>query len=464
MSQFSVVNPSSGRVLRVFESHGDEHIQRMLSDARCAQEKWRNTDFNYRARILSRFKTALLDNADALAMTLTNETGKPISQARGEIRATATRVQYFLDECRAFLRPRVVGPLSFDAPNVAQTEEWVTQHPLGVIANISAWNYPYFVGSNVFVPALLTGNAVLYKPSEFAAMTGQAITRLLHDAGIPEHIFQLVIGGGETGRALVDASIDGVFFTGSQQTGVAIHQQVAGRCIPIQLELGGKDPAYVMADADVRAAARALADGAFYNNGQSCCAVERIYVHHSNYFEFRKHFVEAVLEMKIGDPALAETYLGPLTRPQHIAHLEGQIADALGQGATLLTGGNAIQGDGSYFEPTVLEGVTHEMKVMRDETFGPVIGLVSVGDDNEAINLMNDSSYGLTASIYGQDRTQASALLGQLNAGTVYWNCCDRVSPNTPWTGWGLSGLGSTLSDEGIRAFLKPKAWHFRGV
>ena len=333
----------------------------MLSDARCAQEKWRNTDFNYRARIQS-IQNCTSNNADALAMTLTNETSQyhrlavKFAQRRPVFNTFLMNAAHFFD--------KVVGPLSFDAPNVAQTEEWVTQHPYGVIANISAWNYPYFVGSNVFVPALLTGNAVLYKPSEFAAMTGQAITRLLHERGFP-NIFQLVIGGGETGRALVDASIDGVFFTGSQQTGVAIHP-VAGRCIPIQLELGGKDPAYVMADADVRAAARALADSAFYNNGQSCCAVERIYSSR-NYFEFRKHFVEAVLEMKIGDPALAETYLGPLTRPQHIAHLEGQIADALGQGATLLTGGNAIQGDGSYFEPTVLEGVTHEMKVMRDE-------------------------------------------------------------------------------------------------
>ena len=251
-------------------------------------------------------------------------------------------------------------------------------------------------------------------------------------------------------------------FTGSQGTGTSIAKQLAGRCIPLQLELGGKDPAYVTDDANVKAAAESLADGAFYNNGQSCCGIERIYIHSSVYFQFRTHFLEAVAKFKMGDPSLSDTYLGPLTRPQHISFLEDQIEDAINSGATLLTGGKAIDAPGAYFEPTVLEGVTHDMKVMKEESFGPIIGLMSVSGDSEALELMNDTTYGLTASVFSTDKQRATKLLSHINAGTVYWNCCDRVSAATPWTGWKQSGMGSTLSDEGIRAFLQPKAWHLR--
>ncbi|MGB0647441.1 MAG: aldehyde dehydrogenase family protein, partial [Bradymonadia bacterium] len=307
MSTFVVSNPANEHVLREFTSDDSESINRKVSTAKVAQRAWSLLSFDKRARTIERFKDALRENADALAMTLTNETGKPISQARGEVRATVGRIQYFLDEVRAFLRPRIVGPISFDGPEQASTEEWVTPCPLGVVANISAWNYPYFVGTNVFIPALLTGNAVLYKPSEYASMTGLAITRLMHEAGVPEDIFQLVLGTGDTGRALVDADVDGVFFTGSHGTGTSIAKQLAGRCIPLQLELGGKDPAYVTDDANIKVAADSLADGAFYNNGQSCCGIERIYIHSSVYFQFRTHFLEAVAKFKMGDPTLSDT-------------------------------------------------------------------------------------------------------------------------------------------------------------
>ena len=462
MSTFVVTNPSNGHVLREFNSDDGATIDTKLQHAKVAQVGWAKLSFEKRAKYVRNFQSALAKNADALAMTLTNETGKPISQARGEVRSTLGRIQYFLDETRAFTRPRVVGPLSFQGPGLASTEEWVTPCPLGVIANVSAWNYPYFVGTNVFIPALLTGNAVLYKPSEFASMTGLAITRLMHEAGVPEHVFQLVLGEGESGKALVNSNIDGVFFTGSHATGTAIARSLAGRCIPLQLELGGKDPTYVADDADIKSAAESLADGAFYNNGQSCCGVERIYIHSSQYFQFRTYFLDAIAAFKMGDPTLADTYLGPLTQGQHRRFLDEQIADAIAKGATVLTGGQRVEGPGNYYAPTVLEGVTHDMSVMRDETFGPVIGLMSVSDDAEALGLMNDTTYGLTASVFSGSQTRAAAMMSQLNAGTVYWNCCDRVSAATPWTGWNQSGLGSTLSDEGIRAFLKPKAWHLR--
>jgi len=332
-----------------------------------------------------------------------------------------------------------------------------------VVANISAWNYPYFVGSNVFVPALLTGNAVLYKPSELASLTGQAIAEMLWGSGVPEEVFGLVLGGGEVGAALVDLPIDGVFFTGSYATGRAIATAVAGRMIPVQFELGGKDPVYVCDDVDIATAAASLADGAFSNAGQSCCSVERIYVHRSIADAFVDEFVATVESFVIGDPTDEATYVGPLTRPAQIEVLEAQVADAVAKGATVRAGGSRVEGAaGPWFAPTVLTDVTHEMDVMRDESFGPIIGIQSVTDDDEALALMRDTEYGLTAGVYATDEPRATELLDRVDAGSVYWNCCDRVSPRLPWSGRGHSGVGSTLSRSGILAFTRPKAWHLR--
>ena len=329
---------------------------------------------------------------------------------------------------------------------------------------MSAWNYPYFVGSNVFVPALLTGNAVLYKPSEHATLTGLAIGELLHEAGVPADVFQVVVGAGETGRALIEQRIDGVFFTGSYPTGKKIAEAVAGRLVKVQLELGGKDPAYVCEDADPKVAAESLADGAMYNTGQSCCSVERIYVHEAIAKPFIEAFLATVRGFVAGDPLDANTYIGPLARQAQLAVLEEQVRDALGKGAKLLAGGkrDARQGKGYYFEPTVLVDVTNDMKLMRDESFGPIIGIQTVRSDEDAVRAMNDTDYGLTAGVYTKSRERAERLLARVDAGSVYWNCCDRVSPRLPWTGRRHSGIGSTLSTHGIRTFLQPKAWHLR--
>ncbi|MES1172312.1 MAG: aldehyde dehydrogenase family protein, partial [Bacteroidota bacterium] len=322
----------------------------------------------------------------------------------------------------------------------------------------------YFVGSNVFVPALLTGNAVLYKPSELATLTGIAIANLLHEAGVPEDAFIPVVGGGKVGAALVDLPVDGVFFTGSYATGrkIAESMSMSGRFLKTQFELGGKDPTYVADDVDVRGAAEGLADGAFSNNGQSCCSVERIYVHQAISAPFIDAFVETVRGFVVGDPEDPATYIGPLARPQQIAVLEAQVKDALAKGARLLCGGRRAAARAGAFEPTVLADVTNEMSVMRDESFGPIIGIATVASDEEAVRLMNDTEYGLTAGVYTRDRARAQAILRRVDAGSVYWNCCDRVSPRLPWTGRKHSGMGSTLSAAGVRAFLQPKAWHLR--
>jgi acyl-CoA reductase-like NAD-dependent aldehyde dehydrogenase len=234
--------------------------------------------------------------------------------------------------------------------------------------------------------------------------------------------------------------------------------------VPCQCELGGKDPLYVTDDiADIKAVAAGIADGAFYNNGQSCCAVERIYVHEKVYDQYVDEFVDEVKSWKIGKPTEQGVYIGPLSRKEQIAFLENQVADALQKGATLAAGGRRIEGKGFYFEPTVLLDVNHSMSVMKDESFGPIIGIMKVTGDDEAIQLMQDTEYGLTSSVYSNSQERAEDILKQINSGTGYWNCCDRVSAALPWSGRKHSGFGATLSHAGIRAFAKPKAFHFRG-
>jgi acyl-CoA reductase-like NAD-dependent aldehyde dehydrogenase len=285
---------------------------------------------------------------------------------------------------------------------------------------------------------------------------------MLHEAGVPRDVFVPVIGDGATGAALLRQPIDGVFFTGSYPTGAKISARAGKRMIKVQLELGGKDPIYVCDDVDIKTAAAGLADGAFYNTGQSCCSVERIYVHDSIHERFVEAFVAEVKGFRIGDPMDDATYIGPITRRPQLDVLKKQVADAKRKGAKLLLGGNIVKRKGNWFEPTVMTDVDHSMALMTDESFGPIIGIQSVADDAAAVDLMNDTEYGLTAGVYTTDAKRAKRILGQLHAGSVYWNCCDRVSPRLPWTGRRHSGVGVTLGRAGIRAFVQPKAWHLR--
>jgi acyl-CoA reductase-like NAD-dependent aldehyde dehydrogenase len=293
-----------------------------------------------------------------------------------------------------------------------------------------------------------------------ATLTGQHLVRLLHAAGVPADVLALVIGDGATGAALVEQDIDGLFFTGSVTTGTRIARALAGRLVKLQLELGGKDPTFVRADADPRAAAESLADGAMYNSGQSCCSVERIYVHAAVYDAFVEHFLATVDGFTVGDPMDERTYIGAIARAVQLDVLDAQVADARARGATLRCGGHRLPGQA--YAPTVLTDVNHTMTLMREESFGPVIGIQKVASDDEAVALMNDTPYGLTAGVYSRDEATARVLLDRVNAGSVYWNCCDRVSPRLPWSGVGDSGIGLTLSTHGIRAFTRTRAWHLR--
>ncbi len=290
------------------------------------------------------------------------------------------------------------------------------------------------------------------------------IEKLLKQAGAPQGVFFVAAGTREVGEHLLELSFDGYFFTGSYKTGQYIYEKVAHKMVPCQCELGGKDPLYVADDiADIKAVAAGTADGAFYNNGQSCCAVERIYVHEKIYDSYIDEFIKEVKSWKIGNPTEDRVYIGPLSRKEQPVFLEQQVNDAVQKGATVITGGNRINQKGYFFEPTVLINVDHSMSVMKDESFGPVIGIMKVKNDEEAIQLMQDTEYGLTASVYSSDKIRAEKILKQINAGTGYWNCCDRVSAAVPWSGRKHSGFGTTLSHQGLRVFTKPKAWHFRG-
>jgi len=454
-----IINPATGAVLAEVAADNLKTVRAKYELARAAQPKWAAVPIKKRLAIIARFRELLIERQDLLARTLTAEVGKPIRQSRNELSGLTTRIDFFLSETERALRDERVF-----ADAQGKLEERIAHVPLGVIANISAWNYPYFVGGNVFVPALAAGNAVLYKPSEFATLTGQHIADLLHEAGVPRNVFIAVIGDGATGAALLRQPVDGVFFTGSYGTGAKIAASTGRRMIKTQLELGGKDPIYICEDVDIRTAVAGVADGAFYNTGQSCCSVERIYIHEQIYDAFVAAFVAEVKSFKIGDPLDESTYVGAITRKPQLAVLKAQVADAKRKGAKLLLGGHVLKGKGNWYAPTVLADVDHSMVVMRDESFGPIIGLQAVADDEAAIDLMNDTEYGLTAGVYTANEKRAKKILSKVNAGSVYWNCCDRVSPRLPWSGVKHSGIGLTLSTYGIQTFTRPKAWHLRGA
>jgi acyl-CoA reductase-like NAD-dependent aldehyde dehydrogenase len=453
----NIVNPATEKVIGTLTEDTYESVHEKFDILKKGQKIWSEVSLKNRISVLKKFSSLLADKIEELAGILTSEVGKPLQQSINEINGAIARIQWITENGEKYLDPEWMT----QQENLG---ERITYEPLGVICNISAWNYPYLVGVNVFIPALMSGNSVMYKPSEYSVLTGLQIEKILKEAGLPDSVFQIAIGGVAVGEHLLNISFDGYFFTGSHRTGKYIYEKVASKMVPCQLELGGKDPLYVADDvADIKSIAAGTADGAFYNNGQSCCSVERIYIQESIYDSYIEEFVKEVQSYKIGSPTEAGIYIGPLTRKEQVKLLEEQVADAIAKGATLLTGGKRLESKGYYFEPTVLANVTHDMRVMLQESFGPIIGIMKVKDDQEAIKLMNDTEYGLTASVYSTSMDRAESILSALNTGTAYWNCCDRVSAALPWSGRKHSGFGSTLSHSGIRAFVRPKAYHLRG-
>jgi acyl-CoA reductase-like NAD-dependent aldehyde dehydrogenase len=451
-----VINPATEEIIADLKEDNADLLGQKYKTLRASQAAWYDKPLQERIAILRKFSDLLEADIESLAKVLTSEVGKPLQQSRNEVNGARTRIQWLTDNATRYLQDEQMTL----ADNL---EEKIVYEPLGVVCNISAWNYPYLVGVNVFVPALLAGNTVLYKPSEFATLTGLEIQKKLWQAGVPENVFQIAIGAAAVGEELLKLPFNGYFFTGSYKTGKYIYEKVSAKMVPCQCELGGKDPLYVADDvADVKSVAAATADGAFYNNGQSCCAVERIYVHEKIYDQYIDAFVNEVKSWKSGLPEEDGVYLGPLTRRDQLRVIEEQLKEAVDKGAQILTGGKRVKKSGYYFEPTVLANVNNKMRLMREESFGPVIGIMKVRNDDEAITLMNDTEYGLTAAVYTQDKSRAEHVLKKMDSGTGYWNCCDRVSASVPWSGRKNSGFGSTLSHTGLRAFTRPKAYHLK--
>jgi acyl-CoA reductase-like NAD-dependent aldehyde dehydrogenase len=452
-----IINPATEELIKEVDEDSSDMLAEKFDRLQTAQPAWANISLDERRKIIQNFSELLEEKSNELASILTSEVGKPLQQSRNEINGARARIKWLVENAPKYLSDELMT----DEQGLC---EKISYEPLGIVCNISAWNYPYLVGVNVFVPALLAGNAVLYKPSEYATLTGLQIGSLLKQAGVPENIFHVAVGGARVGEQLLGLPFDGYFFTGSYKTGKYIYEKVAAKMVPCQCELGGKDPLYVADDvADIKSVAASTADGAFYNNGQSCCAVERIYVHEKIYDEYIKEFRNEVSSYKIGSPVENGVYLGPLSRKDQLTVLKQQVDDAVKKGAEILSGGHKVEGKGFFFQPTILVNVNHDMSVMKEESFGPVIGIMKVRSDEEAIELMRDTEYGLTASVYSSSQQRAEKILKQIDAGTGYWNCCDRVSAALPWSGRKHSGFGATLSHAGLRAFVRPKAYHLRG-
>jgi acyl-CoA reductase-like NAD-dependent aldehyde dehydrogenase len=450
-----VHNPATGELLRSIAITDEREVQQKVERARRAQKAWAARSYAERASVLRAFRDLLEAEIDESARTTTREMGKPINQSRAEVRAVVERIDWNVEHVGDVIAPREVTPAE-----PGGVGERVTHEPVGLVAHISAWNYPYFVGLNTIVPALLTGNAVLYKPSEHATLTGLRLVDLMHRAGVPVDVAQSVVGGAGSGAALVASDVDMVCFTGSYPTGRAVARAVADRLVRLQLELGGKDGAYVCDDVDVEAAALAATEGAFYNGGQSCAAIERLYVHETVYERFVAALCEVVGTYRIGDPEDEQTDVGPLARAAQLDVIEAQIADAVGKGAKVVVGGSRIERPGSWFEPTVLVDVDPHMQIMLAETFGPVIGVQRVRDDADAIACLDDTEFGLGAAVFTADRARAERILGALDVGNAYWNRSDRSSVRLPWSGRRHSGIGVSMAESGIRALVREKAWH----
>ena len=404
------------------------------------------------------FCSTIEARSDAIAADVTGQMGKPIREARAEVRTMLERARYMISIAADVLATR---------PAAAREgfELLVEKAPVGVVLDIAAWNYPLLIPTNVVVPAILAGNAVVLKHSSRTPLCAGHFAAAFAAAGAPPaSVTALVAGHAATAALIARPEIGYVAFTGSVEGGRQVSRAAAGRFIDVGLELGGKDPAFVRADADLDFAAEQIADGAFYNSGQSCCAVERVYVDRRVHDDFVARLAAAAAGRVPGDPTDDRTNLGAMAQQAGIETVARHVGDAVARGARLVAGGHRTQvgGRGRYFEATVLADATEEMAVMREETFGPVAPVAAVGSDEEAVARMNDSSFGLTASLWTADATRARELAGRIEAGTVFLNRCDYLDPALPWTGWKDSGVGLTLSRLGFDRMVRTRSYHFR--
>ncbi len=462
MSLQKTISPVDDRVFVERELASGARIDAALDAAVSAQRLWRAMPLAERSAILTRFVEIMESRADEIGEELAWQMGRPIRYAPTEIRrGFAERARYMISASPAALADIPVSP----APGFTR---FIRREPAGVVFTVAPWNYPYLTSVNSIVPALLAGNAAVLKHSAQTPLCAERYQQAFDDAGLPAGVFQFLhLSHSDVERVIGDPRIGFVAFTGSVPGGHAVQAAAAGRFIATGLELGGKDPAYVRADADLAHAVENLVDGAMFNSGQSCCGIERIYVHRDLYPEFVRRAVELTRTYVLGNPLDAATTLGPMVRASAAEFVRAQVAEAVAQGAQAHLDPRDFPADapGSpYLAPQILTGVNHSMRVMSEETFGPVAPIVSVETDDEAIDLMNDSAYGLTAAIWTCDADAALSIGDSIETGTWFMNRCDYLDPALAWTGVKDSGRGCALSVLGFDQFTRPKSFHLRTV
>jgi acyl-CoA reductase-like NAD-dependent aldehyde dehydrogenase len=436
----------------------EKTVDLTLERARAAAKGWKSSALADRIALCEKAVAWMEGNADEIAQDITRMMGKPLGQAKGEIGGMAQRARHMMEIAPTHLADIAIAPKE-------NFERRIVKEPLGVVFDLPAWNYPLLTAINGLVPAILAGNAVIVKHSPRSPLCGEHFARAFAAAGAPAGVVQALHCDHPTSEKIVgDPRVDLVLFTGSVFGGHRIQEAASKRFAHVGLELGGNDPAYVAADADIAKTADNIVDGACYNAGQSCCAVERVYVHESVYAKFVEAAEPFVRAYVMGDPMASATTLGPIAQPYHAAELGGFVADATSKGARLVAGGAKanVGGKGRFFQATLLDGVPQGAALMQKESFGPIVAICKVSSDDDALAKMNDSQLGLTASIWTKDRDRAARMAKSLEFGTVLMNRCDALDPALPWTGVKDSGRGVTLSQLGFDFVTRPKAIHFR--
>ncbi len=459
MSDIVCISPIDGSELVRRPAASEAAIARVVAGARAAQREWRRVPIAERASHVLRFLDAMLAMSQEIVPELAQQMGRPVRYG-GEFGGFEERVRYVVDMAEEALAPVI--------PHDARPgfTRYIKRDPLGLVLVVAPWNYPYLTAVNTIAPALIAGNAVLLKHAAQTILVGERFQAAMDRAGLPDGLFaNLVLTHDQTSRLIGSGAVDFVNFTGSVEGGRAIERAAAGTFTPLGLELGGKDPAYVRADADLDFAVGNLVDGAFYNSGQCCCGIERIYVQESLYDRFVDGFTDLTSRYVLGNPLDEATTLGPMAQKRFADLIRGQIREAVDKGAKAHIDSAAFPADREgtpYLAPQVLTGVDHTMSVMREESFGPVVGIMKVRGDDEALALMNDSIYGLTASVWTKDIEAAERLGGEIETGTVFMNRCDYLDPGLAWTGVKETGRGASLSRIGFEMLTRPKSFHLR--
>jgi len=456
---FQTITPINGSVYVERQHATPDHIEKTLQAAITAQRAWRSLSIDERAAHCSRFVDAFIAQKDRISEELTWQIGRPIRHSPNEVRGFEERARHMIAIAAASLADVQVAPKD-------GFTRFIRRDPLGVVVVLAPWNYPYLTSVNSIVPALMAGNVVLLKHSAQTPLCAERLADAAAAAELPTGVFQYIHASHTTIADLIrDARVDFVAFTGSVEGGHAVQEAASARFIGTGLELGGKDPAYVRADANLPHAIENLVDGVYYNTGQSCCGIERIYVDSAVYDDFVAGFVELTRQYVLGNPLEPETNLGPLATARAAAFVREQIAEAVQKGAKALIDESAFpmsQVGTAYLAPQVLVDVDHSMRVMNEESFGPVVGIMKVNNEAEAVRLMNDSDYGLTASIWTSDEDAALHIGNQVETGTFFMNRCDYLDPALAWTGVKDSGRGCTLSALGYEQLTRPKSFHLR--